>query len=132
MKFQNDRNCPKRICWQFYRFFVCLQFAGCNCWENRKTCQIKYQLDTICYRHVMHVEIIRALLYERVHGQNQNLTKKKKTIIVKTVRPSLCLESNISRSNEYLVNFSNSIFFFFRIEWIYIPCTPFTIVLGTV
>jgi len=43
----------------FWKFFIAFKD---NNWQNRKTCQIKYQIDTICYQMVTREKIIRALL----------------------------------------------------------------------
>jgi len=64
------------ICRLFYRFFfffynfrVVFNFSLEKYWKNWKTCQLKYQIDqidTICYRSVIHVKKIRPLLHEKV------------------------------------------------------------------
>lgn len=49
----------------FLLFRVVLHYTLRNYWENRKTCPIKYQLDTIRYRKVIGVKVIWAIFYTK-------------------------------------------------------------------
>jgi len=48
-----------------------------DCWENRKTCRVKYRPDTTGVRNVTHVDVMRASL---LHGGKCSQTKRKKKI----------------------------------------------------